>query len=220
MGKACRNDDVIDMKTKKIIQCIKQPVKIALGFLRIKSAIARREKPLRIIVGSANTSQQGWISTDYPVLNLADQKSFTRLFNVESISHILAEHVWEHLSAQDAELAIKNCFIYLEHGGRLRIAVPDGFHSDPDYIAQVKPGGYGSGAEDHKVLYDFRSLSAMLEAAGFQVSLLEWFDEHGQFHFEPWDASNGMVKRSTRYDPRNSTNPTTFTSLIVDGIKP
>lgn len=207
------------MKIKKIIQCIKQPIKIALGFLRIQCAIARHRKPLKIIVGSANTSQVGWISTDYPVLNLADHNSFSRLFKPESISHFLAEHVWEHLPAMDAELAIRNCYRYLEHGGRLRIAVPDGFHSDPDYIAQVKPGGYGSGADDHKVLYDFRHLSAMMEAAGFKVRLLEWFDEHGQFHFEPWSVDDGIVKRSTRYDPRNATNPTTFTSLIIDGIK-
>lgn len=220
MDKVCLNKKRINMKINNIIQRIKLAVKTAIGHLRIRRAIAKHEQPLKIIVGSANTSQAGWVSTDYPILNLADERTFSRLFKTESISHYLAEHVWEHLVPKDAESAIRNCFKYLERGGRLRIAVPDGFHPDQDYIAQVKPGGYGSGADDHKVLYDFRSLSAMMEAAGFQVKLLEWFDERGQFHFEPWSVDDGMVKRSMRYDSRNSTNPITYTSLIIDGIKP
>jgi predicted SAM-dependent methyltransferase len=205
---------------RSILKQCKFHLKRILEISRIKILLCKHDTGLRIIVGSANTGQAGWISTDYPALNLIDQRSFARLFKPESISHFLAEHVWEHLSPVDAQRAIHNCFEFLEHGGRLRIAVPDGCHPDEDYIAQVKPGGYGSGADDHKALYDFRSLSAMMEAAGFQVRLLEWFDEHGQFHFEPWSVDDGMVKRSTRYDPRNSTNPTTFTSLIIDGIKP
>lgn len=203
-----------------MLRKFKSRIKKLIGSIRIRWGLLRSGDTLKIIVGSANTAQAGWLSTDYPVLDLAKEASFLSLLEPDSVDTFLAEHVWEHLLPADAQNAIHNCYRHLKRGGRLRIAVPDGCHPDEDYIAQVKPGGYGSGAEDHKVLYDFRSLSAMLEAAGFQVSLLEWFDEHGQFHFEPWDASYGMVKRSTRYDPRNSTNPTTFTSLIVDGIKP
>ncbi|HEY9246743.1 MAG TPA: hypothetical protein VIO11_07860 [Candidatus Methanoperedens sp.] len=32
---------------------------------------------------------------------------------------------------------------------------------------QVKPSGYGSGADEHKVLYNYRTLSALLENAGY-----------------------------------------------------
>jgi predicted SAM-dependent methyltransferase len=203
-----------------LLRNFKSKIKKLIGSIRIRWELLRSGDTLKIIVGSANTAQAGWLSTDYPVLDLTNEGSFSRLLKTDSVDTFLAEHVWEHLHPTDAQNAIHNCYRHLKRGGRLRIAVPDGLHSDPDYIAQVKPGGYGSGADDHKVLYDFRSLSAMLEAAGFHVKLLEWFDEQGKFHFEPWQADDGMIKRSTRYDPRNSDHPTTFTSLIVDGIKP
>jgi predicted SAM-dependent methyltransferase len=50
--------------------------------------------------------------------------------------------------------------------------------------------------------------------------LLEYFDEQGEFHHEEWNAEEGFIKRSTRFDPRNTTNPTAYTSLIVDARKP
>lgn len=183
-------------------------------------AIRRSRSNLRVIVGSAATRQEGWISTDYPLLDLANERTFARLFRRCSIDRMLAEHVWEHLSSKDAAEACTNCYTYLKQGGVLRIAVPDGFHSDADYLAQVRPGGYGPGADDHKVLYDYRTLSALLEKAGFKVRLLEWFDEQGAFHHEAWNADEGMIRRSTRFDARNQENPTTYTSLIVDAIKP
>lgn len=37
----------------------------------------------------------------------------------------VAEHVWEHLSLQEAHRATRNCERHLRPGGRLRIAVPD-----------------------------------------------------------------------------------------------
>ena len=40
-------------------------------------------------------------------------------------------------------------------GGNFRIAVPDGFHTDPSYIENVKPGGTGEGSEDHKNLFNY-----------------------------------------------------------------
>lgn len=203
-----------------MVSNMKTVIKKFLGTTRTRFGVLCAGNTLRIIVGSANTGQKGWLSTDYPILDLTDEASFASLLKPSSVDNFLAEHVWEHLEPVDAEKALRNCYKHLKSGGRIRIAVPDGFHSDPDYINQVKPGGYGSGADDHRVLYDFRTLSAIMAAAGFHVKLLEWFDEEGQFHFEQWSAEDGMVKRSTRYDSRNSKNPTTYTSLIIDGIKP
>ena len=61
---------------------------------------------------------------------------------------------------------------------------------------------------------------ALLENAGYKVRLLEWFDEQGKFHHEDWNAKDGFVMRSTRFDQRNRTNPTAYTSLIIDASKP
>ena len=182
--------------------------------------IQRSRSDLKIIVGSASTKQEGWISTNYPLLDLTDGCTFSALFAPDSVSNFLTEHVWEHLSLEEGAKACRNCFVFLKKGGTLRIAVPDGFHPDADYIAQVKPGGYGPGADDHKVLYNYQTLSVELESAGYQIKLLEWFDERGNFHYEEWNTENGMIRRSTRFDPRNRINFTAYTSLIIDAIKP
>lgn len=188
--------------------------------VRLRLKVWQFRKKLRIIVGAASTQQVGWLSTDYPLLDLTDARTFASIFAAGSIGHILAEHVWEHLSPEDSARACRNCFKYLKRGGLLRIAVPDGFHPDADYIDHVKPGGCGPGADDHKVLFIYRTLSTMLENAGFKTRLLEWFDEQGKFHHENWDVEDGLIRRSTRFDPRNQTNPTAYTSLIIDASKP
>lgn len=195
-------------------------IKVLRKRYRMVNAIRRLRSDLKIIVGSSSTKQEGWISTDYPILDLTDDSTFASYFDKGSIHNFLAEHVWEHLLPEDGARAFRNCFMYLKQGGVLRIAVPDGFHPDLDYIAQVKPGGYGRGAHDHKILYNYRNLSEMLVQAGYKVRLLEWFDEQGTFHHENWDVEGGFIKRSTRFDSRNRENPTTFTSLIVDAAKP
>jgi predicted SAM-dependent methyltransferase len=202
------------------LKWLKYSLKQWMKKILVRNATRRSRTNLKIIVGSASTRQEGWISTNYPLLDLTDDRTFAALFAPGSVSNFLAEHVWEHLSLQEGAKACRNCFAFLRRGGTLRIAVPDGLHPDADYIAQVKPGGYGPGADDHKVLYNYQTLSAELEGAGYQVRLLEWFDEHGNFHYEEWNAEDGMIKRSTRFDPRNKTNPTANTSLIIDAIKP
>jgi predicted SAM-dependent methyltransferase len=102
----------------------------------------------------------------------------------------------------------------------LRIAVPDGFHPDPDYIEYVRPGGTGAGADDHKVLYNYKLLSEQLRRAGFEVTLLEYWDENGDFHFRPWSSRDGYISRSRDHDERNQNGTLAYTSLIVDAIKP
>jgi len=118
------------------------------------------------------------------------------------------------------QAAAVNCYRLLVPGGHLRIAVPDGLHPNPEYIDHVKPGGTGPECEDHRVLYTYRALFELLEAAGFEVCLLEWFDEEGRFHFREWHPDDGFVYRSTRYDERNADDPTAYTSIIADAVKP
>ncbi|MDP2785649.1 MAG: methyltransferase domain-containing protein [Sulfurimicrobium sp.] len=175
---------------------------------------------VRVVLGAGGTSYPGWISTDYPALDVVDEKSWGRLFKPGQVDTLLSEHVFEHLTDDQMLATVANIYRYLKSGGYIRIAVPDGFHADADYIAQVKPGGYGPGADDHKVLYNYKTLSSLLENAGYKIRLLEWFDEQGKFHYESWDTVDGFIKRSTRFDQRNQINPMTYTSLIIDAIKP
>lgn len=185
----------------------------------LKRALASQSEK-KIIIGSGKTSYRGWLPTNKEILDLLVESDWLACLKPDSLDAILAEHVWEHLTFEQAAAASARCSRYLKPGGHMRIAVPDGFHPDPDYIAQVKPGGCGAGADDHKVLYDYRTLSSLLEKAGYKVRLLEWFDEQGKFHHEDWDVADGFIMRSTRFDQRNGQSPTTYTSLIIDAIKP
>ena len=175
---------------------------------------------VKIVLGAAHEHNPGWILTWASTLDVTQAAHFERLLAGRSADAFLAEHVWEHLDAHATQQANALCFRYLRSGGHLRLAVPDGLHPDPDYIAQVRPGGTGIGAEDHRVLYDHRMLCASLQRAGFETRLLEYWDEHGQFHHRDWDSRDGHVVRSRRYDARNRNDALRYTSLIVDALKP
>jgi predicted SAM-dependent methyltransferase len=203
-----------------ILKACKKKLKSTFEHYQLKRSLHKKQGDVRIVIGAASTEQQGWIATNYPVVDVTDYSVMKSFFPNNSVSAILAEHVWEHLGPDQALLAVENCFNCLEPGGYLRLAVPDGNHSDEHYIKQVRPGGTGAGSDDHKLLYTHNSMVSLLEKAGFQVRLLEWFDENQVFHAEDWSEDDGLIMRSTRFDKRNETNPTAYTSLIVDAVKP
>jgi predicted SAM-dependent methyltransferase len=173
----------------------------------------------KIVVGSAYIPTSGWLLTDKDTLDITKREFFSRYWRPNTMSIFLAEHVWEHLTLEESTKAMKNCYEFLRKGGRLRIAVPDGFHPDPQYIEYVRPDGTGFGSDDHKVLYNYHSISLELEQAGFQIKLLEYWDERGEFNFQDWSSEDGHIVRSKRYDKRNQGGALAYTSLIVDGIK-
>lgn len=184
-----------------------------------KLELKYKNKPVNIVVGAGGVVQDGWIETDIDTLNLLDRRDWIFLFKKIKIDKIIAEHVWEHLSIEDGKQGLLHCYEFLKEGGMIRIAVPDGFHPNPDYIEYVKPRGTGDGADDHKVLYNYRLFTNMLEEAGFKVRLLEYFDETGEFQSADWSNDDGIIRRSKRFDKRNADGKLNYTSLIVDGIK-
>ncbi len=175
--------------------------------------------PLKVVIGSSNIYQPGWIPTGIENLDILDQNDWEKYFREDSIDIILAEHVWEHLTLKEAFLGAKNCYKYLKPGGYFRIAVPDGFSPDMEYIESVKPGGTGDGSDDHKMLYDHVLLSRILETAGFKIEPLEYFDASGKFHFREWTEASGLIRRSKRFDERNTGGNLKYTSLIIDAVK-
>jgi predicted SAM-dependent methyltransferase len=180
-----------------------------------------RMDKIKFNVGSAGISpDKSWYATDIKTLDITRDSDWKKLLFFLKADHIMAEHVWEHLSEEDTRLANSNCYKYLKRSGTLRLAVPDGFNPDPAYIDYVRPGGNGPGADDHKVLYNYKLMTQRLEEAGFSVNLLEYWDEQGKFHFTDWTDERGRITRSRRYDSRNKGGKLGYTSLIVDAIKP
>lgn len=188
--------------------------------LRALRARLRFSLAKRIVLGSAGVPSPGWLLTDKDSLDISNRASFAQYWKPNSRSVFLAEHVWEHLNDDEAEKAYENCFEFLKRGGRLRIAVPDGFHPSAEYIDYVRPGGTGFGSDDHKVLYNYKLITEQIKKAGFEVVLLEYWDEQGDFHFRKWLSSDGYISRSKDHDERNQGGTLNYTSLIVDAIKP
>lgn len=181
---------------------------------------ALAQRPLkRVIVGAGPTAYDGWVGTDMQALNLLDESTWSRFVGPGSLDAILAEHVWEHLTPEQALVAARTCHRFLKPGGYLRAAVPDGLHPDPAYVAEVRPGGSGAGADDHKVLYTADTFARVFASAGFAPRLLEYFDADGTFHACDWNPADGMIKRSRRFDARNGGGPV-YTSIVLDAVRP
>jgi predicted SAM-dependent methyltransferase len=179
-------------------------------------------KRVKIIIGAGNTSLDGWISTQENDLNLIDENTWKSKYEINSLSHILAEHVWEHLTYDEGVVAAKICFKYLQYGGLLRVAVPDGNFRNEWYQNMVKIGGPGPKdhpAATHKILYDYKLIKQVFTEAGFVVDLLEYCDEGGAFHYKYWNEEDGRIGRSYRFDTRNNKNEIKMVSIVLDAKK-
>jgi predicted SAM-dependent methyltransferase len=190
------------------------------GASRLRRMLAATPRK-RVIIGSSDRYDSGWIPAEMEFLNLLKQADWDRFFQPTSLDAILAEHVWEHLTEEEAHEAARRCFEYLRPGGYLRVAVPDGLHPNPTYLEWVKPGGASPMqiANDHKVLYTYTTLKRLFERSGFRVHLYEYFDEGGTFHYNDWDVKAGKIWRSKRFDKRNTGGTLIFTSIILDAVK-
>lgn len=141
-------------------------------------------------------------------------------FEPGKVKRILAEHVMEHLNPLEAIQATQNFQEFLEPGGYVRIAVPDGNHPSPEYIENVRPGGIGPGAQDHKALYTFATLNELFTSQGFVVNGLEYFDDSGDFITNQWKNEDGLIHRSFLNDERNRDGVNKYSSIIIDAFKP
>lgn len=188
-----------------------------LGPLRLRSAARRR--PCRIVVGASGRLQPGWVLTERDFLDLRRPEDWTRYFRENTVDAVLAEHVWEHLTEEEGRVAARIFHRFLRPGGYVRAAVPDGLHPSPQYREWVRPGGTGRSADDHKVLYTYRAFADVFTSAGFRATLLEFFDDKGEFHFNEWDPGDGMIHRSLRFDKRNRDGGLVYTSIILDARK-
>jgi predicted SAM-dependent methyltransferase len=178
--------------------------------------LIRENEPVKVVIGACSRTYEGWLNTDLPILNALNSAHWRKIFPNGGIDRILAEHVLEHWTEESLRMFLKNIQPLMTNNGFIRIAVPDGFHPDPDYIEFVRPGGSGIGADDHKVLYDYLTFTRILSEEQYDYQLVEYFDEGGQFHCSRWDTNNGFISRSADYDPKNKIAPLSYTSLIVD----
>ena len=185
----------------------------------------RRGAPIKIIVGAAETSRAGWYATNEQWLDVTKPEDWHRIFQCKKIlTHVVAEHVFEHLTPDETRVALRQIFEHLVPGGRLRIAVPDGYHPDPSYRAHTCINGIGDDASDHKQVLNVDVLTDLLEEAGFESRLLEGYRSDGHLTSEPYSTEDGYIWRSRANRGAETKAPWAFvdsdTSLIVDGVMP
>ncbi len=160
----------------------------------IKQQLNKVEGPLRVNLGSGLHQYSGWVGTEYHSLDLTDENEWKSYFKLNSIDNLLAEHVFEHLTYRQVDIALSLIYKYLKPGGTFRCAVPDAFHPSQAYWDWVKPGSISS---DHKTFWDYKSFGNLMKRHGFKVEELEYYDESGEFHFQDFDDSvKGPIERS------------------------
>ncbi|KAB7673120.1 class I SAM-dependent methyltransferase [Bacillus sp. B1-b2] len=181
-----------------------------------------KEDSIKLVIGAGKyRNNPGWIHTQEEELNLLNEDTW-KAYPYGSISAILAEHVWEHLSYGEGVKAASLCYSYLKPTGYIRCAVPDGYFPDEGYQDIIKVGGPGPidhPAYSHKIVHNYHSLTKLFEEAGFEIKLLEYCDELGVFHHVDWDGKDGVIFRSKKFDPRNQGEKLVFPSLILDAVK-
>ncbi|MCM1990989.1 class I SAM-dependent methyltransferase [Oceanirhabdus seepicola] len=178
---------------------------------------------MKVIIGAGQTNYEGWKTTQECDLNLLSISDWDKLFLKESVDAMIAEHVWEHLTYEEGIEAARNCFKYLKPGGYIRCAVPDKNFRNEWYQNMVQIGGPGPiehPAATHKIVYDYTTFKRVFETAGFVVTLLEYCDNDGDFHFTYWNENDGKIGRSFRFDTRNSIETLGMVSIIIDAMKP
>lgn len=148
----------------------------------------------KLQIGFGNNSLPGWLNTG---ISYMESKHGAYMdagqpfpFPDASFNYVYSEHLFEHLTYQQAQNMLKESYRVLKPGGVIRIATPDlrfllGLYQDPEkplhkeYIAYTaKNGGLPSTAVyvinrfhtawGHQIIYDKETLSQALQQAGFK----------------------------------------------------
>lgn len=199
-------------------KAVYKPIKTllnAIETIRTKSLIVRSKSKLKVIIGSGGDKYVGWIATDINTLDITKKQDWDALFAKKDISKILAEHVFEHLTAKQAEKALKYAYAHLGKGGNFRIAVPDEYHPSKYVYDLAKPNGLDVGSDDHKIFWNYKKLCNLATSIGYSVKLVEYFDEHGIFHKSEDQVENGYIARSARnYRGRFTTSADEYQHML------
>jgi predicted SAM-dependent methyltransferase len=183
----------------------------------IKTVITQPSLTDKLIIGASYQRQAEFVSTDIDTLDITRPLDWIKLINPNTLTHILSEHVFEHLTTPQLLTALKCCYNFLKPGGRLRIAVPDKNRRDPIYVQEVKPPHNG-----HFQYFNHIELKQLLSRVGFsRIIELEYFTQDGKFIHKNWNPQDGLIRRSYRYDKQKKfkLNNMYYTSLIIDAIK-
>jgi predicted SAM-dependent methyltransferase len=186
---------------------------------------------MKVIIGAGNTTQNGWLALQHKDLDIRSFQQWQRLFRPNSLKAVLSEHVLEHLDLSENSATARNVHTFLQCNGYWRIAVPDGFHPSENYMSWTAPDSVGEkflsifrdkDEPDHKLIWNYKTLSQFLSKHGFKVILREYFDEKGILHKSDLNEADGKIWRcagSHWSEFLSNVINAPYTSLIVDAVK-
>lgn len=154
-----------------------------------------------------------WVHIDGGDYNHLDYKDIENLpFDDKSVDVIYASHVLSYFDREEAFLLLKEWNRVLKIGGILRIAVPDFKSMSALYnkgeitLDRIIGPLYGKMKMSdstiyHKSVYDFESLTYILNKSGFTDCVeYNWrytdhsmFDDHSQAYIPHMDKENGTL---------------------------
>lgn len=157
---------------------------------------------IKIHFGSGEINLQGWINVDaraFEHVHIVSDKINLIQFTDGSVDEIYLCHVLEHVSFEDTDLFLQSVLKKLKNGGLLRISVPsfdsiiqiyENNNRELDSVKFALMGGQDYEYNFHKSVYNYNTLSALLESCGFTnvqtwntkldfgVSLGDWSDRN------------------------------------------
>lgn len=154
-----------------------------------KRSLLKKQKNLWINIGNGSLKHQKWVNVDCR-LSLHNEDLVFDLrrrwpLTPKSVSHIFAEHVFEHFTyPENIEHVLGECHRVLQDKGTLRLIVPDAerylaayWQGDEGFLRSVRSGvGFRMQAVNqvfrengfHKYAYDYETLKDLLERTGFR----------------------------------------------------
>ncbi len=118
-----------DNKINQIPRIVRRELKkyIVGPYLR-KRYLREQHSVRKLNLGAGNNPIKGWFNTDFrprrwDVAHMDARKEFP--FPEEFFDYILGEHLIEHLTLEESQSMLQECFRTLKRGGKLRLSTPD-----------------------------------------------------------------------------------------------
>lgn len=154
-------------------------------------------KDLRVNLGCGYRPLDGWVNVDVargPQVDVVWDLRESLPFPDESCAAVFSEHVIEHLSSEDGERLLRECYRVLQPGGALRLSTPDAerylksYATDGEFLRHpnfdlpietpmdrinqmMRENG------QHLWIYDDESLRLLLKRVGFKKTARQRFGE-------------------------------------------
>jgi predicted SAM-dependent methyltransferase len=155
----------------------------------------RTHETAKLQLGSGGNIMQDWLNTDKSVVGCLAGSVYMNvgkrfLLPDNSVDYIYTEHMIEHINYPQVKNMLSECYRVMKPNGVIRIATPDlkfleNLYQNPDkdnnkqYIAwaankenlplnPVYVVNHFHTSWEHKIIYDFDALAALLTESGFK----------------------------------------------------